>query len=314
MLAGIAFPTVPVVTTAPTTTTTRQTLLGSAFLVGAALFWGFGFYAQRVSIEEVTPLWAVAGRFALAAPLAVVAVIWRGLRGVRIPWRTGALLGVILYVIFALQTVALLHTPVTRVALITGLYAVFVPPLQPLFGLARPRALQLVAAVVALLGLVLLCGVVGDARALSVPPNVGDLYTLLMAVGSAVLVLLIGRAAPREDAVALNAVQILVMAAVAVVAAPLIEGAPPAALSDRTLTSLLYLAVASTFLAFLFQVLGQQHVSPATASVLMLLETPIGVLAAVVILHERMAGFQWWGAALALVAVVVAVFAERPRA
>jgi drug/metabolite transporter (DMT)-like permease len=43
----------------------------------------------------------------------------------------------------------------------------------------------------------------------------------------------------------------------------------------------------------------------------MLLETPIGVIAAVVILKEHMAGFQWIGAGLAVVAVVIAVFAER---
>ncbi|MDP2341043.1 MAG: DMT family transporter [Deltaproteobacteria bacterium] len=294
-----------------TTPTTRQTLVGSSFLLGAAFFWGFGFYAQRVSVEDITPLWAVALRFALAVPLALAGLAWRRSAGVRIPWRTGAVLGVLLYVIFAFQTVALIHTPVTRVALITGLYAVFVPLLQPAFKLPRPGPLQLLAVFVALVGLVLLCGVVGDDRALSVPPNIGDLYTLFMAVISAVMVLLIGRAAQRDDPVALNVVQILVMAAVAVVVAPLIEGAPPTTLSERAITSLVYLAVASTFLAFLFQMLGQRHVSPSTASVLMLLETPIGVLAAVAILHERMAGFQWVGAGLALVAVVVAVVAER---
>jgi drug/metabolite transporter (DMT)-like permease len=301
---------VPIDTPTPTS---RQTLVGSGFLLAAAWCWGFGFYAQRVSVEEVSPLWAVALRFAMAVPLALAALAWRRRAGARIPWRIGALLGVLLYVIFAFQTVALIHTPVARVALITGLYAVFTPLLQPAFGLPRPKPLQLLAVGVALVGLVLFCGVVGDERALSVPPNIGDLYTLVMAVISAVMVLLIGRAAPREDPVALNTVQILVMAAVAVVAAPLLEGQPPGALSDRTLASLLYLAVASTFLAFLFQMLGQRHVSPSTASVLMLLETPIGVVAAVVILDERMAGFQWLGAVLALVAVVCAVFAERRR-
>ena len=302
-----------VTTTTTTTATTRQTLVGSSYLVGAALLWGVGFYAQRVSVEETSPLWSVALRFGLAVPLAVGALLHRRKAGVRIPWRAGALLGLLLYVIFALQTVAMVHTPVTRVALITGLYAVFVPLLQPLFRLPRPGALQLLAVFVALVGLVLLCGVVGDERALSVPPNIGDVYTLGMAVVSAVMVLLIGHYAPREDPVALNVVQILVMAGCAVVVAPLFEGSPPADVGARTMASLVYLAVCSTFLAFLFQMLGQRHVSPSTASILMLLETPIGVFAAVAILNERMAGVQWVGAALALIAVVCAVAAERAK-
>lgn len=301
-------------TTAPTTTTNPKTLLGSGFLLGAALCWGFGFYAQRVSIEHVSPLWATALRFVVAAPIAVAALLWRRRLGKKTPWKAGGALGGLLYVAFALQTVAMLHTPVTRVALITGLYAVFVPLMQPLFGLRRPTAGQLVGVAFAVAGLVFLCGVVGDKSALSTPANIGDLFTLIMAVVSAVMVLLIGRLAAQEDAVSLNVVQILSMCACSLVFAPLIEGAPPTTVDTTTWISLVYLAVFSTFAAFLFQMLGQQHVSPATASVLMLLETPIGVVAAVVILDEHMAGFQWLGAALAVVAVVIAVVAEPQRA
>lgn len=297
--------------TTPPTAPKKKTLLGSGFLVGAALCWGFGFYAQRISIETVTPLWATALRFVACLPLVALGLWWRRRRGVRIPWKAGIALGVLLYIAFALQTVAMLYTPVARVALITGLYAVLVPLLQPLFKLPWPTAAQLVGVGFAIAGLVLLCGVVGDDRALSVPANIGDLLTLFMALASAVLVLLIGRLAPTEDAVALNVVQILTMCICALVCAPLFEGAPPTSLDAPTIWSLLYLAVFSTFAAFLFQMLGQQHVSPATASVIMLMETPIGVLAAVFVLNEHMANLQWAGAGLALIAVIIAVVAER---
>lgn len=292
--------------------TRRQIMMGSSFLLSAAVLWGVGFYAQRVSVEETTPLWAVALRFGLAVPLALGAWAWRRAQGIRIPWRAGAVLGVLLYLVFALQTVALVHTSVSRVALITALYSVFVPVLQPLFGLPRPRLLQLVAVGIGLLSLVLLCGVIGDQASLATPPNVGDFYTLIMAVIAAVLVLLIAHFAPREDTIALNAVQIMTMATCAFVIAPLLEGPPPTHIGTPTFFSLVYLAVASTFLAFWFQMLGQRHVSPSTASILMMVETPIGVVAAVVILHEAMADFQWAGAFLALVAVAVAVAAEKP--
>jgi drug/metabolite transporter (DMT)-like permease len=285
-------------------------LRGSAFLLGAALCWGLGFYAQRLSLTSLSPLWATSARFVIAVPLAVAVVVHRRRAGVRIPWRAGVICGVVVAFAFALQTIAMLHTPVSRVALITGLYGVLTPLLQPFFGLKRPTALQLLAVGVATAGTTLLCGVLSDAQAQTTPPNVGDALTLVMAVVSAFYVLFLARMGAGVDALALNGVQVLAMSACSVVVAPIFEGWPAHAPDAVTWASVTYLAIASTFVAFLLQMLGQRHVSPSAAAVLMLLETPIGVGAAVLFLGERMSGLQWVGAGLAVIAVVIAVLAE----
>jgi len=292
----------------------RRPLLGASLLVLAAVCWGFGFYAQRVSIAELSPLWATAARFVLALPMVAAALWWRRRRGVALPWVAGSILGTLMYIAFALQTVAMQYTPVSRVALLTGLYAVFTPLLQPLFRLGRPTGLQLVAAGLAVLGTVLLCGVIGDAEAMAAPPNVGDLMTLGMGIIAAALVLLVARFAPRTDAIALNGVQILAMTALALVVAVVVEGEAAAripAIGVESLLSLLYLAFFSTIVAFTLQFVGQQHLSPAPASIIMLLEVPIGVFGAVWLLGDAMGGLQWLGAVVAVVAVVVAVLGER---
>lgn len=278
----------------------------------AAVCWGLGFYAQRISIVEVSPLTSTAARFVIAAPVAVAALVWCARRGIRIPWRAGAVLGVLLYIAFAMQTVAMEYTPVSRVALLTGLYVVFTPMLQPFFKLGRPTPVQVVAAIVAVLGTLLLVGVVGDDTATSTPPNIGDALTLGMAVLCAVMVLLIGRWT-HEHPVALNAVQIAVMCVVSVLVTGVVEGSAALGVlstSFNTWASLVYLAVFSTIAAFTLQMMGQRHLSPAPASVIMLLETPVGVIAAVLLLGEAMAGLQWLGAAIALAAVVVSVVGE----
>lgn len=120
----------------------------------------------------------------------------------------------------------------------------------------------------------------------------------------------------RTDAVALNGVQLVAMTIVAVVVAAVVEEAPLAAVMQvdgASLGSLVYLAVFSTIVAFTLQFVGQQHLSPAPASIIMVLEVPVGVIAAVLLLGEHMAGLQWLGAAIAVVAVGVAVMGERPR-
>lgn len=292
----------------------RRPLLGAFLLVLAAVCWGFGFYAQRISITELSPLWATAARFLLALPVVAGALWWRRRRGVALPWLAGAILGSLMYVAFALQTVAMLHTPVSRVALLTGLYAVFTPLLQPLFKLGWPSRLQGAAALLAVVGTVLLCGVIGDAEALTTPANIGDVMTLGMGLISAALVLLVARFAPRTDAIALNGVQILTMTVLAVVVAVVVEGEAAGnvvAIGPASLSSLVYLAVFSTIVAFTLQFIGQQHLSPAPASIIMLLEVPIGVFGAVLLLGDTMGGLQWLGAAVAITAVVVAVVGER---
>lgn len=290
--------------------TTTSPLRGSAFLLGAALCWGLGFYAQRLSLTTLPPLWATSARFVLAVPLALVVLSRRRRAGRPIPWRAGVVCGVVVAFAFALQTIAMLHTPVSRVALITGLYGVLTPLLQPLFGLKRPTALQLLAVAIATAGTTLLCGVLSDARAQTTPPNVGDALTLVMAIVSAFYVLFLARIATDVDPLALNAVQVLAMSACSIVVAPIFEGWPARLPDAVTWASVTYLAIASTFVAFLLQMLGQRHVSPSTAAVLMLLETPIGVGAAVLLLGERMTPPQWAGGALAIVAVLLAIAAE----
>lgn len=299
----------------------KRPALGAAILFTGATLWGFGFLAQKESVRELAPLWAMAIRFAIAAPVAVlvaVAVAWRSGRGAAfiassgVRLRDAALLGAILFGAYWLQTAALTRTPVARVALITGLYAAFVPLLAPVFGHGRPKALHWGGAGLGLAGLALLVGVVGAA---AVPLNDGDALVLGHAVFGAVHVLVVGRLVRDADPAALNALQLVALAAITLPVAWLVEGAPPAVVVDRALiASFAYLAVFSTVVGFLCQVAGQKHVSPSTAAVLMLLETPVGAIAALVALREPMTPVQAVGAVLLVVGVLVSLAGDRAAA
>ena len=282
----------------------------------AALVWGVAFVPQRFTIDAMTPIWAVVVRFGLAAPLAI-AVAGKRLKHPGTAPRHAVLLGALLFVAMTLQTMALVHAPVARVALITGLYAVFVPLLAPLFGEPRPTRMHWLGAALAFAGVVGLTNILGDKDATSVPLNIGDVYVLLHALLSAVQMILVGKLARRADPYALNAVQLTTIVLLAVPTAFLLEGAPPtwASLAPHGLTlalSFAFLAVFSTVIAFTAQIVGQRHASASTSSVIMLLETPIGVVAAMVLLHESMTLAQWCGAAVLLAGIVVSLRGERP--
>lgn len=284
----------------------REPLRGALFLGTASLLWGVAFVPQAISVEELDAFWATALRFLLAAPVALVIARGRWRTGVKVHY--AVLLGALLYVAFLLQTEALRHTPVARVSLITGTYAIFTPLLSPLFGLRRPGALHFAGAGVALVGLYAL---VGGFSAVRAPPNVGDALTLGHALLSAVHMILVGQLAPRVEPFAFNAVQLTTMAALALPTA-LVVGGPVdvGALDVRTGLALAYLAVFSSVIAFGCQLFGQRHASPSVSAVVFLLESPIGAVTAMIALDERMSPVQVVGALVLLSGVALSLRGE----
>jgi drug/metabolite transporter (DMT)-like permease len=139
----------------------------------------------------------------------------------------------------------------------------------------------------------------------------------LQAVCGAVQVLIVARVAPKVDPFALNAVQLSVLFGLALPTALVVDGIgvleKVQAMPSSTWFAFAYLAVFSTVVAFTCQLFGQRHASAPTAAVIMLLETPIGVIGAVLAFEEHMAISQWLGAAVLLAGVGMSLRAEVVR-
>lgn len=246
----------------------------------------------------------------LAAPLALI--LARGRLRSGLSWQISLVLGVLLYAAFWAQTEALRHTAVARVSLISGLYAVFTPLLAPFLGLPRPAKRQIGGALLAFLGLFALTGNLSTSQT---PWNVGDALALLHAFVSAIHILLIGKLAPRTEALALNAVQISIVAALAFPVAWYWGG--PLALGQidaETWWAFGYLALFSSVIAFGLQLTGQKQASPSLCAVIFLLESPIGATAAIFLLGESLSGPQIAGALILMSGIGLSLHAENQRA
>lgn len=283
----------------------KEQLKGSALLLLATLIWGCAFVAQRVGMDHLGPMSFQAIR-SLLAVLALLPVIFLMDRnpGAYIPrwwdrglWKTGILCGLALFAAQGLQQMGLICTDPGKAGFITAMYIVLVPVLGLFLG--RRCGVQVwVSVALAVAGLYLL-SCVGVTRI-----NTGDVLILIGAVAFAVQIVLIDSLAQHMDGLRLNCIQFLVVTALSALTAfftetPTWDGVLACALP------LLYTGVLSSGAAFTLQILGQQHLPPAPASLIMSLESVFAVLAGWVLLGQTLSPTETLGCVLVFAGVIL---------
>jgi drug/metabolite transporter (DMT)-like permease len=289
-----------------------QLLANSALLFITAV-WGATFVTVKDALNDADSFTFLTLRFALGA-LAAGLLARRHLGDPRV-WKNGGTLGVLVFCGYALQTVGLETTSPSRSAFITGLTVLFVPFAARAIARVPPRVAveplskaMLVAIVIAALGLWQLTGV-----DLAEPFARGDTLTLACAVMYAWHIAATSRLATGVNPLALVCVQLLVTAALALIASCFVERrlhSTPQLWGAVALTGL----VAST-LAISIQAWAQSHTPAVRAAVIYSLEPVIAVLWAALqgrglpSLHEGLGG------GLVIAAVLVAeVLGSRAKA
>ena len=291
------------------------------FLFLTALIWGTAFVAQRLGSEYVEPFTYLAWRSWAAvlflAPLVRIMDRFFEKRGIdnRKPKSTadrklliigGCLSGTMLFAASATQQIGITYTTASKAGFITALYVVLVPLLS-VFIKKRPSPQIWACVALALLGLYLLCIKTEDFTL-----EYGDAWVLSCAFLFAVQILILSYFSPRVDAIRLSFVQFLVVAILST-AFMLLTEHPTAENIRLALLSILYAGIFSGGIAYTLQIIGQDGVNPTIASLIMSLESVFSALSGALFLHERLTLRELSGAALMLLAILLAQIEIRPR-
>ena len=283
----------------------KEQIKGSAQLLFATLIWGCAFVAQSVGMDHLGPMTFQAIRSALAvlALLPVTAILDRS-PGAFLPrwkakglWKTGILCGLALFVAQGLQQVGLIYTEPGKAGFITAMYIVLVPVLGLFLG--RKCGLRVWFSVALAVGGLYLLSCVGVTKV-----NIGDLLILGAAAAFAVQIVLIDNLAQELDGLRLNCIQFLVVTVLSALTAVFTETFSWQGVVDCTLP-LLYTGVLSSGAAFTLQILGQQHLPPEPASLIMSLESVFAVLAGWVLLNQTLRPVEALGCGLVFLAVIL---------
>ncbi|MBO7093379.1 MAG: DMT family transporter, partial [Spirochaetia bacterium] len=217
----------------------------------------------------------------------------------------GLVCGLLLCIATNLQQVGIQYTSAGKAGFITSLYIVLVPCLGLFIGQRIGKALW-AAVVLAVCGLYLLC--MGEKLVL----ERGDLYILLCALTFAFHILAVGYFATRTDGIKLACLQFLISGALGMILMFIFETPH---IKDILACSfpILYAGIFSCGLAYTFQIIGQKHVSPAVASLLMSFESVFAALSGWAILGEQLSLKELSGCLLMFCAVILAQLPEKKR-
>ena len=266
-------------------------------MVLAGAIWGYGFVATKFAGEGVPPFTMTLIRFALSSAIIfplVFSIQNFGSSDHKKLFRWAILPGICLSSLMIFQTWGLNYTSATRSAFIATLYVVMVPLFEVALLKKKLKMEHFLWVALALIGTALICDFQGGDW------NRGDVLTFIGAVAAALHIIFIAKVSARVDSpMAYNGYQNVIGVFVAGTALLMVPESAPV-FAPRVIYGLGFIAFASTTFAFMLQIRAQQVLSPSTASLLFLLESPFAALSGFLFLDEGLSFNQWIGATLIL--------------
>lgn len=292
----------------------KNKLRGSLSLLAATVIWGFAFIAQSVGMELIGPFTFQMVRCFLAVlfllPFSLIldlgkCSVGESLKKWKNPrlWKAGMLCGLALFAASSLQQIGLVYTDAGKAGFLTAMYIVLTPILG-LFWKRKPPKTTFFSVLLAVVGLYLLsCMGVTEV-------NKGDLYLMGCALAFAVQINCIGHFAKGLDGFRMNCIQALTVAVLSIPFVALTETVDTANLLAFWLP-LCFAGMLSMGLAYSLQIVGQKHLEPSPAALIMSLESVFAALGGWWLLNERMTVPEFIGCGLVFAAVVLSQIPEK---
>ncbi len=296
----------------------KSQIKGSLAIVVATIIWGSTFVAQSVGMDHIGPFTFQAARCLLGALilLPIIAIADRfTAKGDgknfftrwldKQLWTAGLFCGVPLFVAAGLQQMGIVDTDAGKSAFLTAMYIVFVPILGVFRG-QKPTKWIPVSVLLGVVGLYFLScvGVTTIAKS--------DLLLLGCALAFAVQILCVDIFVHKVDCLRLNCINALICAVLS--GAVMLFTESPSWESIRgCFGSIAYAGILSMGIAYSLQIIGQKDLLPATASLLMSMESVFAVISGWLVLQERLTLWEGLGCVLVLIAVVLSQMPDKKR-
>ena len=297
----------------------KKKYMSTAILLAAAVIWGFAFAAQDAASGMgafALGFWRsiIAGVFLAAVVCAFDKITGsdrrlfskRGIDLNKSEIVGGVIIGAVLVIASAFQQIGINSgTDGGKAAFITALYVVLVP----IYALALKKKAALnvwISIGIAVVGFYLLC----IKEDLTIAPS--DMLIVAAAMIFPIHILTIDHFSPRCDGIRMSMVQFFSAAILNLVISLFFEGAAALGGIGQNLLPILYLGIGSSGTAYTLQIIGQKNVPPATASIVLSLESVFGIIGTALFLGQTLTAREYLGCAVVLIAVILSQIDIKP--
>ena len=283
---------------------TKREILADSLLLLTALIWGCAFAVVKNALDSFPPGAIIAMRYLIAA--AITGILFR--RHLKELTRgdvaRGALVGLLLFGAYIVQTTGLQYTTAGKNAFLTTVYVLLVPFGCALLFHQKLQKSNLIAAVMMLVGIGLL-SLDGQGGGL----NPGDILTLICGFLFAGHIIAVEQCQKKTNTYALIVLQFAFCALYAGLYNRIFERGMPLAFTPGSIGGLLYIAVYSTSIGMSLQNIGQSMAPASHGVILLSLESVFGVLFSCLLLGEKVTLQMGVGFAIIFAALLVSELA-----
>jgi len=273
------------------------------FLLLVTVIWGSTFVATKIVLRDSGPFLYTSIRF-LVATLIFGAIFFKRLRTIgRESALKGAILGLLLFVGFATQTVGLEYTSASKSAFITGMLVAFTPICQLAIERKPPRLGSVIGVFLVIVGLYFLTSPAGSHF------NLGDGLTVICALSFAFYIVFLDMFSQNCDETHLTFMQFLITTGLAGIGCLLFENIQLIANVEFTV-GVLYLAIFATVIALFVQTRFQKDTTPTRSAVVFSVEPVVAAIIAYVVLGEHLGAYGILGAGFIVAGVLVSEFSD----
>lgn len=283
---------------------TKREILADSLLLLTALIWGCAFAVVKNALDSFPPGAIIAMRYLIAAGITGI-LFRRHLKELtRGDVARGALVGLLLFGAYIVQTTGLQYTTAGKNAFLTTVYVLLVPFGCALLFHQKLQKSNLIAAVMMLVGIGLL-SLDGQGGGL----NPGDILTLICGFLFAGHIIAVEQCQKKTNTYALIVLQFAFCALYAGLYNRIFERGMPLAFTPGSIGGLLYIAVFSTTIGMSLQNIGQSMAPASHAVILLSLESVFGVLFSCLLLGEKVTLQMGVGFAIIFAALLVSELA-----
>ncbi len=261
-------------------------------LVLVTVGWGASFIFTKEAINQIEVFNFLGLRFSIAFIFSALVFYKKMLSINRKGILYGAILGLILFSAFAIQTFGLQFTSVSNSAFITGLSVVLVPILIALINKKLPSKKIIFCSLMAVSGLAMLTLSGGFTNI-----NMGDVLTLISCFAFASHIIACGKFSRMEEPLSMAIVQIGFVSLLSFITSFIFES-PTLPTTPILWANIAALGLVCTAGAFITQNIAQKYTSASHTALIYALEPVFAAIAGYFILGELLTGISMLGAIL----------------